>query len=249
MVKKQEISQTSVFHSLKPKSPEKPKKIIKVLSSVLMVLTILTLFCAMISAAMVNINSVGIVKYWWYVFLFLPIPVISYGFGVFWKRKYNLGRGNVFTGLIAIIVILCMFLLLNQTEPTKNYPDKYQNILSVGSYIDFDLPYPNEYEELSVDAEGVLHKNIFMKFGYFETNEFEELIKDSEIWRAVVSDEMAEITDVIDIPYGWEYCCVYNIANDEYNTVPAENGTYYMAAMFYDMDADELRVIEYEYTK
>ncbi len=114
IVKKQEIAENSIFHSLKAKAPEKPSKSLKALSVVLMVFTIVSLVCAMFSALAVNVNSVGLVRTWLYIFIFLPVPVISYGFGVFMKRRYNSGRGNIFAGLIAIIVVLSLFISMNK---------------------------------------------------------------------------------------------------------------------------------------
>lgn len=137
IVKKQEIAENSIFHSLKAKAPEKPSKGLKTLSVVLMVLTIVTMVCSMFGAMAVNINSVELVRTWLYIFIFLPVPVISYGFGVFMKRRYNSGRGNIFAGLIAIIVVLSLFISMNKiaddVERRESYSEEQMKISATES--------------------------------------------------------------------------------------------------------------------
>lgn len=113
MVKKQEIAENSIFHTLNPKAPEKPNKGAKAVSVIFIVLTIVTLVCAMFSAVAVNINSIGVVRYWWYPYVFSFVPILSFILGIFMKRKYNSGRGNIFTGILAVVLILCIYFALN----------------------------------------------------------------------------------------------------------------------------------------
>ncbi len=253
IVKKQEIAENSIFHILKPKAPEKPSKGLKALSTVFMVLTIVTLVCALVSAVAVNINSVGIVRYWWYLLIFLTVPIVSYGFGVFMRGKYNAGRGNIITGLLAVFLIVCVYVSLNNAidsaKDEKLYSDVQQNISAIESYMGIYLPEPFEYENFTDSVNGVDYEDTAMQFDSAEGDFIEGIITDNEKWSAVLNDETYELVAKVGVADHWDYVCVYNITTDEYNKVPAESGVYSMAAMYYDMYYNGLYVIEYEFTK
>ena len=253
VIKKQEIAENSIFHSLKPKAPEKPSKGLKALSTVFVVLTIVTLVCALVSAVAVNINSVGIVRYWWYLLIFLAVPMVSYGFGVFMKGKYNAGRGNIITGLLAVFLIVCVYVSLNNaidsTKDEKLYSDVQQNISAIESYMGIYLPEPFEYENFTDSVNGVDYEDTAMQFDSAEGDFIEGIITDNEKWSAVLNDETYELVAKVGVADHWDYVCVYNITTDEYNKLPSQEGTYSMAAMYYDMEYNGLYVIEYEYVK
>ena len=249
LVKKQEIAENSIFHTLKPKAPEKPGKGAKAVSAIFMVLTIVTLVCALISAVAVNINSVGVVRYWWYLYVFLPIPLFSYGLGLYMKRKHNFGRGNIIVGLVAIILVISVYFSFNNIAKDTTYPDKNENIASIESYIGFFLPEPESYDNFKDSVNGIDYEDTAMKFDAEAGDYIEDIIKIEDNWSAVLSDDTYELVSEVGTLEHWDMMTVYNITTDQYNKVPAESGVYSMAAMYYDMDANGLYVIEYEYVK
>ncbi len=249
LIKKQEIAENSIFHTLKPKAPEKPSKGAKAVSTVFMVLTIITLVCALISAVAVNINSVGVVRYWWYLYIFLPIPLFSYGFGLYMKRKHNSGRGNIIVGLLAITLVVCVYFSFNNIAKENTYPDKNENISAIESYIGFFLPEPDSYDNFEDRVNGIDYEDTAMKFDSEAGDFIEGIIRNKDNWSAVLTDDTYELVSEVGTLEEWDFVCVYNVTSDEYNKVPENAGTYSMAAIYYDMDANGLYVIEYEYVK
>lgn len=249
LIKKQEIAENSIFHTLKPKPPEKPKKALKVLSVVFMALTIVTLVCAIISALLVNINSVGIVNYWWYLYIFLPIPLFSCVLGAVLKRNHNSGRGNMIMGLLAIILVVCVYFSFNNIAKENMYPDKQQNISAIESYIDVDLPNPYAYDNFTDSVNGIDYEDTAMQFYGSDVGWLESAIKSSDYWLADFTDDTYELVKDVGTAEDWDYFIVYNITEGEYNKLPVESGVYSMAAVYYDMDFHGMYVIEYAYVQ
>ena len=242
VIKKQEIAENSIFHTLKPKPPEKPSATLRALSVVLLVLSIVSGVSGVlfIGSSMFNYGAMQ----WWYLLAFGLIPIASLVFG-FYMKKYGTGKGNVIAGLLAFCFILGVFYAGYTDEPDR--AEARAQVEVVGSYIGVDLPNPSYYESYTDSAEGVDYQDTCLRFHSCE--HLESVIKTSENWYAAYSADTTELLSKVGAYKDWDYISVYNVTADEYNKVPEESGTYSMAAMFYYMDDNELYVTEYEYTK
>lgn len=242
IVKKQELAENSIFHTLKPKAPKKPKKSLKGLSVVLMVLSVVSGISGVlfIGANMFNYGAME----WWYLLAFGLIPIASFVFGIYMK-KYGMGKANVIAGLLAFCFILGVFYAGYTDEPDLS--ETYAQVEVVESYIGIDLPNPSYCDSYTDTAEGIEYKDTAMQFHSCEY--LESVIVSSENWSATYSADTTELLSKVGAYRDWDYISVYNITEDEYNKVPEESGTYSMAAMFYYMDENTLYVTEYEYTK
>lgn len=244
LIKKQEIAENSIFHTLKPKAPEKPSATLRGLSKALMVLTIVSGVCGFICAG-AQMLSLGKME-WWYLFAFGSVPLASLIFGIYMK-KYGGGRGNVFAGLFVFAIVFAMFYAWGNEAPAR--ADKYAQIEAVESYIGVDLPNPHTYDNFRGDTQGVYYVDTAMEFYDKDVNELERFILNSKDWSSILNNETNELVADVGVAEDWDFVCVYNITTDEYNKVPEVEGTYDMAAMYYDMDYNGLYVIEYEYVK
>lgn len=106
IVKKQEIAENSIFHSLKPKAPEKPSATLRGLSKALMVLSIVS-GVAGVFFALSKSMSYGALG-WWYLPAFASLPFVSMIFG-FYMKKFGGGKGAFITGLLALAFLCGMF--------------------------------------------------------------------------------------------------------------------------------------------
>lgn len=247
IVKKEELPNNSIFHTLKPKDPEKPSKTLKGFSVALLVLSIVAGVCGMVCAMALHV-SLGVEAFrWWYPYAFALIPVASFFFGWYMKKKYNGGRGNTIAGFFATMMIFCAFFGLGSAKPVDM--EKEYQISKVELYADVDLPNPSCFESYTDTADGIDYRDTFMEFNAFNVEHLESVIKSSENWAATYSADITELLSDVGAFKDWDFISVYNITTDEYNKVPYNEGTYDMAAMYYYMDDNQLYVTEYEYTK
>ena len=244
MVKKQEIADNSIFHTLKPKPPEKPSAPLRRLSKAMLVLSIVSGVSGFVCAS-IQLFSDGTIK-WWYLLAFGSIPLISFIFGIYMK-KYGGGRGNVIAGLFVLAILCILFCARPINEPEK--AEEYAQIEVVESYIGVPLPKHYSYDNFEGIVNGIDYENTAMWFHSEEADFIEGIIVDSEKWSTVLTHEISELVSKVGITESWDFVSVYNIISDEYNKVPEDEGTYSMAAMYYNMDSNGLYVIEYEYVK
>ncbi len=244
IIKKQEIAENSIFHSIKPKESEKPSAALKFLSVLLLVLSIVSGVSGFICAS-VQLFSMGTIK-WWYLLAFSVIPLASFILGIYMK-KYGGGRGNLFAGLFVLVIIFTLFFSVSTKEPVD--AEKDSQIEAVESYMGIFLPEPYSYDNFKSSVNGIDYEDTAMQFHSKEGDFIEGIIKDNDKWSAVLTDEIYELVFEVGTAEEWDYVCVYNITNDEYNKMPLKEGTYDMAAMYYDMEYNGLYVIEYEYAK
>lgn len=244
LIKKQEIAENSVFHSIKPKEPEKPSATLKSLSVALLVLTIVSGISGVLCVN-VQLISAGAIK-WWCLLAFSALPLASFIFGIYMK-KYGGGRGNLFAGLLVLVVIFTVFFSVNTKEPVD--AEKSAQIEAVESYMGVFLPEPYSYDNFKGSVNGIDYEDTAMQFNSEAGDFIEGIIKGSDKWSAILTDEIYDLVYEVGTAEDWDYVCVYNITNDEYNKVPLKEGTYDMAAMYYDMEYNGLYVIEYEYAK
>jgi len=244
IIKKQEIAENSVFHSIKPKEPEKPSATLRALSVALLVLTIVSGISGVLCVS-VQLISAGAIK-WWCLLAFSALPLASFIFGIYMK-KYGGGRGNLFAGLLVLVVIFTVFFSVNTKEPVD--AEKSAQIEAVESYMGVFLPEPYSYDNFKGSVNGIDYEDTAMQFNSEAGDFIEGIIKGSDKWSAILTDEIYDLVYEVGTADDWDYVCVYNITNDEYNKVPLKEGTYDMAAMYYDMEYNGLYVIEYEYAK
>lgn len=244
VIKKQELAENSVFHSIKPKEPEKPSATLKSLSVALLVLTIVSGISGVLCVN-VQLISAGAIK-WWCLLAFSALPLASFIFGIYMK-KYGGGRGNLFAGLLVLVVIFTVFFSVNTKEPVD--AEKSAQIEAVESYMGVFLPEPYSYDNFKGSVNGIDYEDTAMQFNSEAGDFIEGIIKGSDKWSAILTDEIYDLVYEVGTAEDWDYVCVYNITNDEYNKVPLKEGTYDMAAMYYDMEYNGLYVIEYEYAK
>lgn len=244
IIKKQEIAENSVFHSIKQKEPEKPSATLKSLSVLLLVLTIVSGISGVLCVN-VQLISAGAIK-WWCLLAFSAIPIASFIFGIYMK-KYGGGRGNLFAGLLVLVVIFTVFFSVNTKEPID--AEEAAQIETVESYMGIFLPEPSSYDNFKGSVNGIDYEDTAMQFNSEAGDFIEGIIKGSDKWSAILTDEIYDLVYEVGTAEDWDYVCVYNITNDEYNKVPLKEGTYDMAAMYYDMEYNGLYVIEYEYAK
>lgn len=242
MVKKQEIAENSIFHTLKPKAPEKPSKSLKSLSVVLMVFSIVSGVAGMFVAMALNTSSA---LSWWHPVVFSIIPLASFFFGLYLKKNHNAGKANFISGLMITAFVFLIFSSFGAFE-SEDIAKKNQ-IETIESYMGVELPEPYEYDNFKYKSDGKTSEDTAMQFYSKDIDYLENIILSDEKWSDSLSSETNELVARVGVADDWDYVCVYNITTDEYNKVPRDDGIYQMAAMYWDTDYNGLYVIEYNY--
>ncbi len=244
IIKKQEIAENSIFHTLKPKAPEKPSATLRGLSKALMVLSVVSGVSGVLAIG-TRMFSVGVVE-WWYLPAFGLIPFVSLIFG-FYMKKFGGGKGAFIAGVLAFAFVLGMF--CGTVSKSDEDIEKNQQIRKIESYMGAFLPEPFAYENFTDSVNGIEYEDTAMQFYSKDVDYLESVIESSADWSRDFNDETSELVAKVGTADDWDYVCVYNITTDEYNKVPSQKGSYSMAAMYYVMDYNGLYVIEYEYVK
>ena len=127
---------------------------------------------------------------------------------------------------------------------------KTRQIEAVESYLGVELPNPYEYDNFKYTSGGVTTEDTAMQFYSKDVEYLENIILSDEKWADSLNSETNELVARVGVADDWDYVCVYNITEDEYNKVPEDNGIIYrMAAMYWETDCNGLYVIEYNYFK
>ncbi len=225
-------------------------------STVLFVLTLLSVFFAAgILFLTIRLSGSPDIGNMWVFFLFTPIPVASFCFGLFAMKKGYRFTKNIVAGII-IFGLLCAygsFTFIFKDVMTEN-PELY---LEAEELTGIDLP---EYTSIQTHDWTTGSQNISR--GYiFETSTVEMTNVTSESFRSrILRDDrwLKEIptmligitSDYCTHPY-YEYALIYNVDTGEYNTLPSESGTYRFINIVFSAERDSLMVVDYEieYTK
>lgn len=248
IVKKQEIAENSIFHSLKAKAPEKPSQSLKSLSVVLLVFSVVSGVVGMFFAMSANMFGKSSALSWWHPVAFSVIPVASVIFGFYLKNNHRAGKGNVISGLLITAFVFIIFSGFGAFESEDMA--KTRQIEAVESYLGVELPDPYEYDNFKYTSGGVTTEDTAMQFYSKDIEYLENIILSDEKWADSLNSETNELVAKVGVADDWDYVCVYNITEDEYNKVPEDNGIIYrMAAMYWETDCNGLYVIEYNYFK
>lgn len=262
VLKKELLSPDSVFYSLSAPAPTakeetevKPDKRLVLVSNLLFVFSLFTIFGAMFGVEIANEFYPSPVDNMWVFLLFLPIPVASIVFGFYLKKKRQKYKKNVIVGFImaAILAIYGSFgFLLSDVYSHDDAP-----VLRVEEALGIDFP---EYTQINTQdwtkgtqyvSRGTVISTSDVYFDEEAVAEFESLIPGDPKWIDRIPSDLIGITSTFCDSVGCDYYIIYNKDTKEYNTLPAESGTYEFINVLYDAKDNSMMLVEYtiEYVK
>lgn len=228
------------------------KKIVKtatsvwyVLSVVLNVISVSAVFIGTILLGVFDVVSEDVVRYFWVFALFLPFSIGSLVLGIYLKKTVDKGRPSMIIG-IATTVVLVVLSAFTVVIPalSRNATDCLER---VEMYTATDVPRYKSYNITNYASTSGKSKVARFTFGENNTKDFETSLMFSKEWMKSLP---AEIEDVVKYGYSMDYMdyyFVYNLDTDELNTVPAEKGTYKFFNGYYDVETNQLIVVEFTY--
>lgn len=186
----------------------------------------------------------------WVFFLFLPITIGSVIFGLKARSKNCKTTKNIVVGIIMsmILFIYGMFCVF--------FSDVYDHdvavIEKVESYVGIDIPEHNTIttQDWTQNTDGKpvggMYYSSVVTFAGEVGDSFEKQLPESEQW---ASDLPTEFKGLFPAAYNSvtpDYYLLYNIDSGELNTVPSETGTYRFLFVFYSVDSNSMKIIEYD---
>lgn len=218
-------------------------KKVKIFANVIFWLTVISPMIAFSASCLIGevevFGVMGIVRYSWVMWLFMPLGILSMFFGAYLKKRNQKYKRYI------IVAIICLSLLLIFGSYRFVFSDAScydtDQITSVEEKIGIDFPDSIKIATEKFDAYSVSYVKITSAE---EKTDFESAILKNPLWK----DELGtKITSLLPqnleyeiIPF--DYFVFYNVTSGEYNTYP-ENGEYECVFVAYDKELQRFIVL------
>ena len=231
-------------------APRKPGKGWKALSIVLFVLSIASLYFGVMGMAIATNPLRPSLSGIWTCFLFLPLPVASLVFGIVAKARGYRFRKNQIVAFVMIPVLCFLGLLSFAAGPYVDPVEKTEEVLQM------ELP---RWESVRAFRNGngtdlgvgTLFYEGEIEFSPHSVKDFEEALAKDPRFVSELSTELFSLRVSADpallLYSDAELYFLYNVDTGEYNTLPAESGTYRFYFVMYDADRAWLYLGEYDF--
>jgi len=255
IIKKDSLIPDSAFTNLLEnpqniKVAKNPQGILKMISTLLVFLSVCTPWGALYCESLLFRTGQMITENMWVFYLFLPVPIMSIGYGFYLKKKGYKYKKNVIVGFI-MAVILCVFGSFSIIfEDEYSYSD--EPIRQAEQLLNIDIPahlriYTREWPKETVStARGSILSTSSIYFDNDDVEEFEKNLPNDEKWRSEISNDMIGITSYAFDILTNGYYIIYNKDTGEFNKIPDESGTYVFVNVLYDVENDAMQLIEYQ---
>ncbi len=194
-------------------------------------------------------------EYYWYFYLFLPIPLLSLILGIKYQKQGIKCRKNIVVGCIFIILFLLFGRL--SLDFHLNCKATYQDLAHFQDIIGIEIPSSGKYRQLSSDTADTMDtadKIYIAKFkNDAQTKEFEYQLIQNENW-VLSTDYSFSMINSLPIPLASEvsssdntYSLTYIEKENLYNTLPTP-GEYRVSTCVYHIKNHYLMCGEYTYS-
>lgn len=216
----------------------------------LFVLSISSIVIALLIVQIIEIGTINpLSKYnlMWVFYLFIPIPLLSIGYG--FKLRYS-GlevKKNIIGGfLILILLIIFGSVCFNNAEISFDRVSYYEKNMKI------ELPDKGRawQEDSVVDYESTMTKitNVYLMFDDEKVIvDFEKTLKNNWLTRKETTNELMTLLTYTAREYSSDksYYLFYIKETKEYNVLPKENGKYHIFVIVYNKEYKEMVISDY----
>lgn len=249
-IKKQELRENSLVFDI---VGSLPRKIVEkscllkwsFLAPALNVISICTILWGLMLLSIFKFTGEEVFRYFWIFALFIPLTAASVVLGFYLKKTADKGRPNIIIGIVttSLLFVLAWFSVFGPIM-TKN---ANECIATVESCVDMDIPHYKEYNITNYASTSGTKKIATFTFAENKTEGFEYELMFSDKWLRNVPRSIEKLAN-----YGYnadyaDYLFVYNLDTGELNTEPSESGTYNFINGYYDVNDNEMTIVEYSY--
>lgn len=215
----------------------------KVLGDVFFVLTLLSPMMALVVAGEVGESEIfsmlGVIRYSWIMWLFIPIGIISFILGLKLRVNNQSYKKNF---IIAFICVPAIILFGSFRFIFSDISYSTEKVYAVENVADVEFP-----DKLKVAREADLFCSIsYVKIIDKESREkFIQDIESSPVWTEDLGSKIESILP-IDVQFEiktFDHLLFYNKTTGEYNTYPYD-GEYECLAIAYDVELNRMVIVD-----
>ena len=221
----------------------------KWISRALVAASVLSIFAGIILTALVSPTGKEMFDSMWVYYLFTPIPIASFCAGLIFRKKGYPYKKNLIAGII-FTLLLCVY----GSYPFifgEQFTESTALLVRAEQYLGTDFP-----DEPSISTSGDLETPLSNDMGYVygtcdlifdieAAQPFEQSLPNDDRWRDTLPNDLLGITPSEHALPGFDYILIYNSDSREWNTQPAETGTYHFTCIYYRLPEHQMRIVEY----
>lgn len=221
----------------------------KWISRALVAASVLSIFAGIILTALVSPTGKEMFDSMWVYYLFTPIPIASFCAGLIFRKKGYPYKKNLIAGII-FTLLLCVY----GSYPFifgEQFTESTALLVRAEQYLGTDFP-----AETSISTSGDLETPLSNDMGYVygtcdlifdieAAQPFEQSLPNDDRWRDTLPNDLLGITPSEHALPGFDYILIYNSDSREWNTQPAETGTYHFTCIYYRLPEHQMRIVEY----
>lgn len=221
----------------------------KWISRALVAASVLSIFAGIILTALVSPTGKEMFDSMWVYYLFTPIPIASFCAGLIFRKKGYPYKKNLIAGII-FTLLLCVY----GSYPFifgEQFTESTALLVRAEQYLGTDFP-----AETSISTSGDLETPLSNDMGYVygtcdlifdieAAQPFEQSLPNDDRWCDTLPNDLLGITPSEHALPGFDYILIYNSDSREWNTQPAETGTYHFTCIYYRLPEHQMRIVEY----
>lgn len=251
LLRKSELTPDSALYKLGVvnRTDEIQYKRWKWISRALVAASVLSIFAGIILTALVSPTGKEMFDNMWVYYLFTPIPIASFCAGLIFRKKGYPYKKNLIAGII-VTLLLCVY----GSYPFifgEQFTESTALLVRAEQYLGTDFP-----AETSISTSGDLETPLSNDMGYVygtcdlifdieAAQPFEQSLPNDDRWRDTLPNDLLGITPSEHALPGFDYILIYNSDSREWNTQPAETGTYHFTCIYYRLPEHQMRIVEY----
>lgn len=256
LFKENELSSVSPFLDFVKRSPltrsvTKSRKY-SVISAVLFVAAFLSLFAATFFVIFSSApGGADVIEKMWMLYLFIPIPLASFIFGIYGRKKGYRTIKNIVIGIIMSLMLLLygsFTFIFNSFNGDMSSGEEI--IVAAEEITGIDFPAYKRMNVWSTSLSGFHgEQNSVITTVTIENYDSEvlriALLKDGR-WLDGLPSALSEISCPYEVALTDSYVLIYNIDTQQFNTLPEEDGTYHFLSVSFSATEDKIVFSEYE---
>ena len=251
LLRKSELAQDSALYKfpLVNRADEMQYNRWKRISRALVAASVLSIFAGIILTALVSPTGKEMFDNMWVYYLFTPIPIASFCAGLIFRKKGYPYKKNLIAGII-VTLLLCVY----GSYPFifgAQFTESTDPLLRAEQYLGTDFP-----SAVSISTSGELETPLSNDMGYVygtcdlifdieAAQSFEQSLINDDRWCDAMPNDLLGITPSEHALPGFDYILIYNSDSREWNTQPAETGTYHFTCIYYRLPEHQMRIVEY----
>ena len=202
------------------------------------------------SIIMPKIHGISEMESLKFLYLFIPIPLISLAFGIYATKKGYRCIKNIVIGIIISVMLFLFgsipFMFGNFLSETPDLYVKAEELTGIDLPDYTSITTTNWTISQQTTAQGYIFTSTDIRIKNLDSESFRSRISRDDRWLETVPTSLTGIASTICLSRHHDYVLIYNIDTGEYNTLPDENGTYRFMNIIFNNKSNSITIVDYE---